>query len=394
MKTFSRWQISALILLAVLVRLALFDFVSGNMQKWIVPWFDYLNEHGYRALADNMPNGEGYEELGGNYTPAYYYLLLLATQFDRWVPKLYLIKMISVAFDAVAAGFMYRIVRLTAPAISPWVGVFAVLFAPTVLLNGSLWGQCDVIPHSLLLGCVYFTLVRRPWAALLCIGAAISVKATPIFLFPYLLLLILRAAWPWFAPALVPLVYAAVMAPAAAIGRPVTELATVYVTQSQFFDRLSMDSPNLYYFMSNEHYRVIAVAGAAVTVAVCLVYAFASRWRQVVLTPRFLLLAATLSVAMVPFLLPKMHDRYFFAADLVSIGLALSDRRRWFVAAGFQISSSLAYLPVLSEAWTWHWADLLARQLFPAAVVINTLLIAYLFVAYARELAGPGPSHA
>jgi Gpi18-like mannosyltransferase len=379
----------ALLILAALVRFALFDFVSGNMNKWIIHWYDHLNEHGYVALGQPLPNDQGYEQIGGNYTPVYYYLLYVATWFDRWIPKLYLIKLVNVAFDVVAAIFMYRILAATTQAVSPWVGFFTVLFAPTVLLNGSLWGQCDVIPHSLLLGCVYFTLVNRPLPAILCIGAAVSVKATAVFIFPYLLLLVLcrRLRWEWLLG--VPFVYAVLMIPAALLGRPVVELATVYLTQGRYFDRLSMDAPNLYYFMSNDYYAPIVVAGILVTVAACIAYAVRSQRGADVLSPHFLLFAATLSVAAVPFLLPKMHDRYFFAADLVSIALALTNRRFWFVAAGFQVSSTLAYLPVLSEAWTWHWADRLAEQLFPIAIAINSILVAYLIVAYVRETREP-----
>lgn len=383
-------RIAALMVLAVAVRLTLFGFVSGNMNDWVMPWFDYLDTHGFAALGGHLPNYEGFAETSANYAPPYYYLLYAATWLDDWIPKLYAIKLVSVAFDFVAAVFMYRLVAATTTGVSPWVGFFSVLFAPTVLLNGSLWGQCDVIPHSLVLGAVYFTVARRSLAAFLCVGLAVSVKATPVFAIPYLAMLALRRWVPWRQFVFIPLAYGALMVPALLMGRSAAELATVYLTQGRHFDRLSMDSANWYHFIPNEHYVLVTILGTAIALVACAAYALLPRRRrEVALSPEFLVLAATLSVAMVPFLLPKMHDRYFFPADLLSIALALSNRRLWFVAVGFQLASSLAYLPVLSESWTWHWLDPLTA-LFPAAIATNTFLVVVLAWRYVRSARGEG----
>jgi hypothetical protein len=91
-------------------------------------------------------------------------------------------------------------------------------------------------------------------------------------------------------------------------------------------------------------------------------------------------------VAVVPFILPKMHDRYFFAADLMSIGLAFTNRRLWFVPVLFQCSSLLAYVPVLSN-------DPLSpvpagTSLAVPAVLINCVAVGFLAVHYWRTAGG------
>jgi len=374
------WGIAGLIVLALALRVAMFNFVSTNMADWVMPWFEYIDAKGITALGENLPNVDGAHQLEGNYTPPYYYLLYVASLFDRWAPRLYLIKTISVLFDFVVALFMYRLARAAAPpGRSPWIGFFAVLLAPTVLVNGSLWGQCDVITNSLVLGAVYFTLSGRAAWAIGCFAVAMSFKATAVFLSPFLLMLTLRSKLPWTYFFGVPAIYAAMMTPAAILGRPIGELASVYMAQASFFQSLSMEAPNFYAFISNDYYTVGTALGITCTVLVSLAFAVLARRQPVNLKPRFLLLSATLSVAIVPFLLPKMHDRYFFAADILSIALAVCDRRLWFVPVLFQCSSLVAYLPVLSLSWGRTEAITALR---PVAVFINCGVIAFLALRY------------
>ena len=50
---------------------------------------------------------------------------------------------------------------------------------------------------------------------------------------------------------------------------------------------------------------------------------------------------------MVPFLLPGMHERYFFLADVTTVLLACYVPRLWFVPLLVQASSLLSYQPYL-----------------------------------------------
>ena len=58
---------------------------------------------------------------------------------------------------------------------------------------------------------------------------------------------------------------------------------------------------------------------------------------------------ATASTLLVPFVLPRMHDRYFFAADVLSIVLAFVVPRLIPVAVLVQLASFFAYLPYLFD---------------------------------------------
>ena len=57
------------------------------------------------------------------------------------------------------------------------------------------------------------------------------------------------------------------------------------------------------------------------------------------------ILSSIVSGALMPFLLPKMHERYFFVADLMTLTLAFVDPRLWVTVPLFQVGSLLSYLP-------------------------------------------------
>jgi Gpi18-like mannosyltransferase len=161
---------------------------------------------------------------------------------------------------------------------------------------------------------------------------------------------------------------------------------TIYWKQAHFFNHLSLNAPNLYQFIPDIYYTQGSLAGIVITVIASLAFALLPRWKRVTLTPRFLVLSATLSVAMVPFLLPKMHDRYFFGADLLSVVLVIFNPRLWFIPMLFQCSSMLAYIPIISSSIN---DDNDFTMLNPVAGLINGFLFVFLAIYYWRSMDQP-----
>jgi Gpi18-like mannosyltransferase len=63
-----------------------------------------------------------------------------------------------------------------------------------------------------------------------------------------------------------------------------------------------------------------------------------------------LVVLAFLSVLVTPFLLPKMHERYFLAADAFAVLLAFYQPRYIFVPVVLSFVSVLAFVPFLFSA--------------------------------------------
>jgi Gpi18-like mannosyltransferase len=88
---------------------------------------------------------------------------------------------------------------------------------------------------------------------------------------------------------------------------------------------------------------------------------------------------ALLCVLAVPFLLPKMHERYFFLADVISIVYAFSFPRAFLIPIVMQLVSLLSYAPYLTGAEP-------VRLAYVAVAVLGiTLVAAVRFVGSVRS---------
>ena len=74
-------------LLAMLARVSMLDFITADYNSFLSGWLDIFRKGGFRQLAENV----------GDYNLIYQYFLLMITKVP--LHDLYLIKLISVAFD-------------------------------------------------------------------------------------------------------------------------------------------------------------------------------------------------------------------------------------------------------------------------------------------------------
>jgi Gpi18-like mannosyltransferase len=169
---------------------------------------------------------------------------------------------------------------------------------------------------------------------------------------------------------MVPVAYFLMMLPAILAGRPVLDTLTVYLNQASEFQIPSFNAPNWYVFFPQSSYTVVLSAGLVITALLLIVWIFIYARRKLNLESDLLIYFSLVSVVLVPFLLPKMHDRYFYPADVLSIILAFYMPVLWFVAVAYQAISGLAYTIFLFDAQR-QISLILATQL-------NTYIILYL----------------
>ena len=279
-----------------------------------------------------------------HYNPPYLYLLTAAAYFAPSVPALFAVKGISFLGDFLLALFSYRCVRLRYPGSRtfPILAAGAVLLAPTVVINGARWGQFDAIHTAFLLACLHGLLSGREARAFAAFGLAFAVKAQAAFLAPFLYWLHAKKTITgrrfWLAPA----VCLAALVPAWAAGRSLFDLLSIYVVQAGFYAELNTEAPNLYRWISNDHYRWWPV-GVLLTLALVHGVRRLLESRRIEVTRETVVFLAVLSLLLTPFFLPKMHDRYFFPADVFSIVLAFYRPRLWYVPVVVGAASLTAY---------------------------------------------------
>ncbi|MGP3961853.1 glycosyltransferase 87 family protein [Nonomuraea sp. 3N208] len=334
--------VAAAAVIAVMVRVAMFDHESFDYKFFVKSWYDFISTHGgFGALKHRF----------ADYNVPYLYLIALLTYLP--IPPLAGIKIISVAFDLVLAYFTYRIVALRH--IGRWLPPLAaliVLFLPTVATNSGMWGQADSIYAAFGLGGVYFLLRRRPWPAGLFFGLSLAFKLQAIFLFPLLLVLVLKKWMPWRALLAVPGVVLLLDVPALLAGAPLGQLLSVYAQQASSYSALSLNAPSIYQFLpAGADAALIRPIGVAVTGLVIVGLCLGVLLSRVQLTTAKIVLMGATSAVLMPFLLPTMHERYFYLAEVLAVIAAFSlPRRLWYVPVLVQVASFCAYLPVLFPA--------------------------------------------
>ncbi len=356
------------ILLALLLRITLRSFRSNDAEI-ITGWYRDIQAKGFPALKDGV----------ANYPPLYLYVLYLISVVFPGMWEILAIKLPSIIVDFICAWFVFRIVKLKYPAGPiPLFAFLAILFAPTIVLNGSFWGQIDILYVAALVACFYFILKEKPWAGCLAFGIAFAIKAQSIFLGPFLLILLLKRKIPWPALLIIPAVYLLLVIPVWISGGSFLDLMSIYLSQANQYNHLTSAAPNLYTWIPNSFYDYFLPAGILFGVSVSLFYVLTAYKSRVLLTPRLMIQLALGSLLLVPFFLPKMHDRYFFPADVLSILYGFYLPEYFFIPVLVNLTSFFAYQHFLFNMDTIP-SGILAVVLFGVIVFVihKTLLCLY-----------------
>src|SRR5882757_2702875 len=333
---------AVVVIAAAALRMAFLNYETGDGRIFL-SWYDHIaSDGGFAALKDIS---------FANYNVTYLYVLAALSYLP--VTPLIGIKVVSAVFDFLLGYFVYRIVALRYP--GKWWPMLAgatTLFLPTVVVNASMWGQADAMYAAFAVGGVYFILRKQPWMACAFIGIAFALKLQTIFLFPLLLVLVLRKGLPWKSLLAIPLVYVVLDIPALIIGTSPAQLISIYVAQTGTFDLLTLNAPNVYQYLGTSvTSSALRIAGILLTGFLVLALVVAVWWRRVELSATRIILAATVSVLLVPYFLPAMHERYFFLADALTVVAAFYlPRKLWALPVLEQFASFFAYLPFLLGA--------------------------------------------
>jgi Gpi18-like mannosyltransferase len=322
------------VVLAVFTRAVCWHRRPPDMAIYLEPWFNHLVHYG--------PIG-AFRYPFSNYEPAYLYLLAAGSLAHNALAAMTIIKIISVAgtlFLTVALADLLKAAGAEA------AEALLVLILPSVIFNDTLLAQCDALWAGSCTFALAAMLRGRTLRSMVWCGVAISFKAQAAFIAPVMIGAMLgrRAPWwQWLAPAGV---FLATLMPAWLLGWPAIKLLTVYLDQAKL-DYLAgrLANPWMLGTIFNEPYAqslfflgYLAAAAAAIAIAALAVRA--SR------DARQLILLAAISGTALPFLLPKMLERYYFLGDVMTLALALSWKCRSsaFAVRAVQLASILSIM--------------------------------------------------
>lgn len=297
--------------LAFVLRSILLNYQSGDFNVFLAKWIEHFRTNGgFSGLAENV----------GNYNVPYLYFLALFSYLP--LNDLYLIKVLSIFFDVVLAFGMMKLAGVFTSSVPKRLSAYLItLLLPTVILNGSMWGQCDSIYTAFAVLALWLVLSDRPKLSMVCMALSFGFKLQAIFILPIFLVLLFAKRikfWHFF---IFPLTYLIEILPAVICGKPFMETITLYFNQADSVgSNLNYNSPSLF-AMINTKTNIVTLSAMGITTAFVFVLAIlAWAWfRRDKLGNDALLGIAILFVVGIPFFLPHMHDRYFFMADVLTL---------------------------------------------------------------------------
>jgi Gpi18-like mannosyltransferase len=332
----------AILALALLIlRITLWRyFVNFDLLTAFVPWQDYLLEHGrWHALQHPF----------SMYFPAYFDVTAMTSYLDGHINRVSQIKLVSSAFDIVTAVVAYYLVgsltRSSTPggqrSVAQLVAPFCILAGPTVLVNGSIWGQSDIIYTCFLLLSAWSVIAGRGALSALFFGVAFAFKLQAIFLLPFIAAMVVQKRIRWWHLLLLPVGWLAALVPPVLNGAKPLEFLALTSTQGETFPTLAINVGNPWIIADRIHFNVHLGTLAGIVLSILLMIAI-TLWgaRPAFRNPTNTLMLATLSALAVPYFMPKMHDRYFFPAEVFLCILSCVDLA-FVLPAALVLSASL-----------------------------------------------------
>ena len=357
----SGFHFASVLVLALCAHALYWSTRPPDMSIFLEPWLAHIVHYG--------PIG-AFGHPFSNYEPAYLYLLAAASLAHGLLAPMTIIKLLSVAgslFLTFAAADLLK--ALGAPA---RLAVFT-LVLPTVIINAALLGQCDALWGGACVLALAGMMRGETVRSLVWCGLAIAFKSQAAFIAPVIIgAMIGRRAplWQWAIP---PAAFLATLVPAWLAGWPLGKLLMVYPGQAALVEFPGkLGNPWMFATIfadqaSRSYFFVGYVAAIAAAIMVAVLAARSTKDRKA------LLLLALVSATALPFLLPKMLERYYFLADVLSLVLALSagTRPTIRIAIAVQLASLIS---LLTYIYSYHWPyPALAGAAFAAAALAGTI---------------------
>ncbi|MBE7090857.1 MAG: DUF2029 domain-containing protein [Clostridiales bacterium] len=341
-----KWEIFFFLALisvfAVILRVKLFEYMSGDMWGALLPWFESIDRYGGiwgvgKLYAEGVPADILAKYPGSyncDYAPTYLYFMAVLTYFTG--KPIVLIKWLSVIFDLVLALFAGLIVRHFKKSDTAFALTFsAVLFLPTVFLNSAVWGQCDQMYVAFILMSLYCMLKEKPRACMVTFAIAFALKIQAVFFLPVLVLAVVKGKLPLWSVFFAALTYFITGLPAMMGGATFKQAYFTFVMQMDRFPALTLQAPNLYTWIGylapdNIHRNAIASGmlwGSIAITGIAMLPLYRAKFD--IKDDGVWLMITAFFAAFMPFIMPHMHERYWFLSDIALLIILVLNHKKW-----------------------------------------------------------------
>ncbi len=356
--------------LGIAVRLALFDFESGDYSFFLSTWMQECHDAGGFPYLGITPGISDDSTI--NYGCMYQYIIVLLHYIGG--NDLHLLKSVSVFFDMICAVTILRIAYLVTDGdVKKSLMAFGVvMFLPTCVLNSGAWAQCDSVYTAFALLSVYHLMKGNNARFFIYLAISYSFKQQAVFIVPFAIIMWLKGKIKIRYIFLFPVIILLTLVPALIAGRDFFELISIYLKQVTTYSRLTMNYPNIYSFVSeglSKESRLMLISCGTVC-CILLLGLVAYYMRDKAFDGSFLSMVtlAVFTVLLCLYALPVMHERYGYIAELLLAVYGITSYKRMGICAVVQAVSVITYSRFLFGSTV--------KELWPLAFINLAIILA------------------
>jgi Gpi18-like mannosyltransferase len=369
-------------ILALIARVVVLDYYSGDFTMFLSPWFNELKLNGgLLGLSKDI----------GNYTPIYMTILSLLTYLP--IKSVVTIKLVSIIFDFIGAAAAYKIVKelLSDKKYKDKVSliIYALfLLLKTVLLNSSYWAQCDSIYTAFVLISILYLIKKKYKLSIIFFGIALSFKFQAIFIFPlYVLMYIAERKIKFRYFLYIPLVIFILSIPKVIFSHDLLVGFRVYFEQAGTYSRYAtLNFPNIYgIFLQGDNsnlivapFKEISIMGIIVTFSILVTLAYIVYTKKIKFDKNAIIDFALLSVLLTTFFLPQMHERYLFMGDVIALLYVVINIKKYYVPVMIEFISLNGYMYLLFSGFAINFSTLSIAFLVLIVLYCKDMYVKYL----------------
>lgn len=341
--------------ISIIIRLYGIKFETHDMRGFLCRWFY------------NLKNAGGLLGIGkdiSNYNAPY--ITIIATLTYLPIAPIVSIKMVSIIFDYLLAFFSAKLVKeLLKDKYKKYIGLIVysiIILLPTATLNSSYWGQCDSIYVSFIIISLIYLIREKYLKSFIFLGISFAFKLQFVFVLPIYVLYFLskRNIKNIYYFLILPITNFILCIPSIIFGKSIWSFITVYIGQTgENVNLVSMNFPGIYNMFCNieneinevfVRYEYLPKIMIVITGLIFLVVAIYVVAKKVKFNNNLIIEGALWSIMIATFLLPYMHDRYMFAADIISvIYFMINGKKKIYVPIGINLCSLYTYIVYLSR---------------------------------------------
>lgn len=327
-KLFLDWMKNNFDVIAVIVvtiagifcRYKMIPYSHSDFTSYVCAWYDQLKADGGLL---------GLKYYTGNYNYPYPTILALLTYIP--INKYYTIKGVGILFDlamAVVSGLLCRKVYGNKYSFS--AAYICVFMSPLVMLNGAYWGQCDSIYTCFILLALLFMLSEKYPLSFLIYGVAVAFKIQALFIFPlFVIIYLINKKYSILNFLLIPIGFLVTSLTGMIFSQKgIKGIYNILFSQIDEGELLSANFPNIYYWFPAQEYDLYLKVGL---MFVLFTFVFICLYLQKnvnKLDNDAILGLGVWTVLCCAYLIPKMHERYGFVAEVLLL-IWVMGHKKW-----------------------------------------------------------------